>query len=68
MVRMNQNMLMWFEYVERKMMNDERMTKKIYEERVSCKRSRGRSRLTFESIYIKEDGHIKSTRIPQGHV
>ena len=43
-------------------MNDERMTKKIYDGKVSGKRCRGRPRLTFENTVSKilEEGHVKS--------
>ena len=45
-VKMKKNLLSWFWHVER--MSDERMTKKIYDGKVSGKRGRGRLRWTFE--------------------
>ena len=47
-VIMKKNVLSWFGHVER--MSDERMTKKIYDGKVSGKRGRGRPRLTFENL------------------
>ena len=52
-VRMKKNVLSWFGHVER--MSDERMAKKIYEGKVSGKRGRRRSQLTFENS-IKDTG------------
>ena len=42
------------------------MAKKIYDGKVSGKRSRGRPRLTFENTVSKilEEGHVKSMRNP----
>ena len=64
-VTMNKNMLSWFGHVER--MSDEKKAKKIYDGKVSGKRSRGRPRLTFENTVSKilEEGHVKSTRTPR---
>ena len=61
-VRMKKNVLSLFGHVER--MTDERMAKKIYDGKVSCKRGRGRPRLTFENTVSKilEEGHVKSMR------
>ena len=52
-MRMKKNVLSWFGHVER--MSDERMAKKIYDGKVSGKRGRRRSRLTFENS-IKDTG------------
>ena len=65
-VRMKKNMLSWFGHVER--MSDERMAKKIYDGKVSGKRSRWRSRLTFENS-IKDTGgrsRKKHEDLPEG--
>ena len=58
-VRMKKNVLSWFGHVER--ISDERMAKKIYDEKVSGKRGSGRPRLTFENTASKilEEGHVK---------
>lgn len=42
---MKKNVLSWIGHVKK--MNDERMPKKIYEEKVSGKRGKRRPRLTF---------------------
>ena len=57
MVRMN--VVSLFGHVER--MRDERIAKNIYDGKVSCKRCREISRLTFENIVSKilEEGHEK---------
>ena len=52
-VRMKKNVLSWFGHVER--MSDQRMAKEIYDGKVSGKRGRKRSRLTFENS-IKDTG------------
>ena len=44
-VRMKKNVLSWFGHVER--MSNERMSKKMYDGKVSGKRGRGRPRFTF---------------------
>ena len=64
-VRMKKNVLSWFGHVER--MSDERMAKKIYDEKVTGKRVRGRPRLIFENTVSKilEECHVKSMRIPR---
>ena len=43
------------------------MAKKIYDGKVSGKRSRGRPRLTFENTVSKilEEGHVKNMRTPR---
>ena len=50
-VRMKKNVLSWFGHDER--MSDERMAKEIYDGKVSGKRGRRRSRLTFENTVSK---------------
>ena len=64
-VRMKKNVLSWFGHVNR--MSDERITKKIYDGKVSVKRGRGRPRLTFENTVSKilEENHVKSMRTPR---
>ena len=64
-VRMKKNVLYCFGHMGR--MSDEGMAKKIYDGKVSGKRDKGRSRLTFENTVSKilEEGHIKSMRTPQ---
>ena len=43
------------------------MAKNIYDGKVSDKRGRGRSRMTFENSVSKilEEGHVKSMKIPR---
>ena len=62
---MKKNVLTWFGHVER--MSDERMAKEIYDGKVSGKRGRRRSRLTFENTVSKilEQGHVKNMRTPR---
>ena len=62
-VRMK-NVLSWFGHVER--MSDERMTKKIYDGKVSGKIDRGRPQLTSENTVSKilEESLAKSIRTP----
>ena len=62
-VRMKKNMLSWFGHVER--MSDERMAKEIYDGKVSGKRGRRRSRLTFENS-IKDTGGRSRKNPPEG--
>ena len=61
-VRIKKNVLSWFGHVER--MKVERISKKIYDGKVSCKRSRWRRQLTFENTISKilEECHVKSIR------
>ena len=61
---MKKNVLRWFGHRQR-------IAKKIYDGKVSGKRGRRRSRLTFENTVSKilEEGHVKSMRMmPGGHV
>ena len=60
MVGMKKNVLSWLGHVER-------MAEKIYEGKVSGKRGRRRSRLSFENtlLMILEEGHVKSMRTSQ---
>ena len=61
-IKMHKGMLRWFGHVER--MEDERLTKKIYNAKACERRSRGRPRLTYEDQIkrVLSDGKIKSTR------
>ena len=61
---MKKDVLSWFVHVEQ--MSDKRIAKKIYE-KVSGRKSRGTSRLSFKNTLSKilEEGHVKSTRNPR---
>ena len=61
-IKMHKGMLRWFGHVER--MEDERLTKKIYNAKACESRSRGRPRLTNKDQIkrVLSDGKIKSTR------
>ena len=64
-MRIKKNVLSWFGHFERK--SDERMAKKIYDEKVSGTRDMGRPRLIFKNTVLKilEEGHVKSMRAPR---
>ena len=67
MMRMKKNVLSWIGHVER--ISDERMAKKIYDEKMSGKSGRRRPRLTFENTVSKipEEGRVK-VQIPSGRM